>query len=682
VALDPISLLFAAAPWALEALKHFRNQNEARRFFYTWKGSLSRNEDIPHEIRGALADRLFYLLADPNFRSPLDDYLGRLDSSAVPELEEFVRNAVAALADTSAVESVTAAAMRDLQHAINRAKKSDRDALLLQSERTLSEIQDVARRTAPVALLDVDWAPDWPQRALRKLGKEAPGELVELRNRVGTGEDPEKVTELISEPDPWTAQASEHTWEALARFAEHHGEWLLARRAWQRALAKTGSDSRRVTLHVQMAMNAGIAGDDGLYNEEMTAARAIDPHHPRVRLEDVIHNAHSLGPEKVLAELADLSFDDPVTRAVVEAQRALAYLLIPDVASARRHVEAARVQDADILQVQMVEACVVIHENRVAVTTGTPIDAAELEAAAAKCLEIRERLLRQRRPEESARLLMLAADSSSFIGDREKAAELLRSATDEERFAGVGDEALADAALRALDEDLAVALLHPDKPDNDCRRRIRAQAAIISDTADHAAAGAELDDLVESSESERHNAAVQRLLGSVVRRLDWSARAEEVLRDEYRREAVLLKVAWLTERGRFEEVEPLLAPDLHESWAREALFKAAARSGQFKVAAEAAKQFLERHTPSQDLRLQFGFVFADTGDLSRARAELRAVADDARAPADSRARAFGALSEITYDTGDRFDLLQRWKSEFPDDPAVAVEFARLARSLQ
>src|SRR5207237_7001411 len=106
------------------------------------------------------------------------------------------------------------------------------------------------------------------------------------------------------------------------------------------------------------------------------------------------------------------------------------------------------------------------------------------------------------------------------------------------------------------------------------------------------------------------------------------------------------------------------------------------RSGRFETAAGAAKQYLERHTPSQDLRLQFGLIFADTGDLSRARAELRALADDTRAPTDSRARAFAALSQITSDIADRFVLVERWKSVFPDDPALTKEFDRLGRDLR
>jgi hypothetical protein len=65
----------------------------------------------------------------------------------------------------------------------------------------------------------------------------------------------------------------------------------------------------------------------------------------------------------------------------------------------------------------MVEANLVIQEARLAVSRSEPLDAKATFEAGQRCLGIREKLLSQTRPEESARLLMLAADANTIAGD-------------------------------------------------------------------------------------------------------------------------------------------------------------------------------------------------------------------------------------------------------------------------
>jgi hypothetical protein len=89
---DWISVALAAAPVLREALERLRNANEVRRFFYEFRAAVEDDNHVPHDAKGELAERLFYLLADPNFQSALDNYLERLDiTEASSEIESFVR---------------------------------------------------------------------------------------------------------------------------------------------------------------------------------------------------------------------------------------------------------------------------------------------------------------------------------------------------------------------------------------------------------------------------------------------------------------------------------------------------------------------------------------------------------------------------------------------------------------
>jgi hypothetical protein len=681
MAFDPVSVAFSAAPFVREAIERFRSQNEARRFFYVLQQMTRRNADVPEAIRRELAHQLFMLHVDPNFRSPLDDYLDRFDASATAEIEPYIRQRVSALVDGGSTADTVIAVMRDVERALNQAKQSDRDSNFLQAERTINAVQQLGARTAPVALLDLDWAPDWPQRALRKLGEESPGELVELQHRVGTGEDLETVRHLIREPDPWTARASRHIWVALARFAEHHGDWDLAREGWQRAIALAADNDERVKYRLQMALNASIAGDEAMYEADMAQAREVDANHPRLRFEELSHGIMALEPEEQLARLAAFEFEHPVMRALVNARRALASLLLPDVARAREFADAARATGADLLQVEMVDANVVIQENRMALVDRRPIDAIAVRAAQAKALEVRQRLVSQRRPEESARLLMLAADAANIAGSPNEAADVLGHASDEERLFGEGDVVLAEAALRALRPDVALSLLHPDKPETDTHRRIRAHARLLTRGEDHRAAAAELDVLVAEGGEEIEMAAHQRLLAAVTRDVDWSDEAEAALVG-HRQVVTSLKALWFAKQGDLQQTQALIGEDRSESWGGELLFRALAGAGDYRGAADMAIAYSERHVPTQDLRFEFALVFADVGDLSRARAELRQVVEDSRAPSDTRAKAYRALAELTPDYSVRLKILEGWGKDFPDDPGIAEEFARMDRQLR
>jgi hypothetical protein len=676
--IDPVSAALGAAPFVREAIEKYQNRNEARRFFYHLRHDVSHDSALPHEHRKDVADRLFYLHADPNFIGPLTRYVEQDDVSAAAEIEPFVHRAVEGLAEWDDTETV-AKLMRHVHSAANQAKRSDRDATFLQAERTIQEVRQTFASAAPVALLDVDWAPDWPQKALAKLGKEAPAEFAALRERIGTGDDPSVIEQLIRNPDQFTAQAGSQTWVVLARFAEHHGEWMLAREAWYQVAEKARTESDRVSALVHAAMNASVAGEDEMHDEDMANARAVDAEHPRVRLEDVSQKDSA---EEQLRKLAGITTEDPDLRGLIESRRAAAYLLAADLERVRVHLEEAKRHSPEILQVRMVEANLVVHENRVAVTKGEPVDASALRCVEAELLDLRERLIAKKRWEEACRLLMLAVDAANVAGDHERAGELLSAVTNEELLFGEGDEVMADAAIRALHAERAPGLLHPDKPENDSRRRIRAHAAVMSREADHEEAVRELDDLASRPGPEQKMSQLMRVIAAALRGMPWSDEAETGLAEDDPHTAVSMKAFWLAKNGRFEEARRLLEPYRHEAWALEALFNAAWQVEDLEAASAVALEYLERFVPDQGLRFRFALVLAETGERARALPDLRLLASDERAPRNVRVLAYRLLAELIEDPVQHWEVIERWRALAPDDPYLARAIDSFADKLR
>jgi hypothetical protein len=205
----------------------------------------------------------------------------------------------------------------------------------------------------------------------------------------------------------------------------------------------------------------------------------------------------------------------------------------------------------------------------------------------------------------------------------------------------------------------------------------------LTPDGDHDKAIAELDDLVSVPGSERELAALARLVASALRGFPWSDEAEGVVIDLDANVPIALKSVALTREGQFDDAEALLAPFGGEAWAAELRVKNAAGRGDMKRAAELAAEDLEHRAPAYDTRLLYASTFADTGDISRARAELRSLSRDSRAPDDVRRKAFQGLVWLAEgDVSLAFDLLQEWKQAFPDDPEIQLEFDRLDRLLR
>ncbi|MGN6872046.1 MAG: hypothetical protein ACTHMY_26950 [Solirubrobacteraceae bacterium] len=202
------------------------------------------------------------------------------------------------------------------------------------------------------------------------------------------------------------------------------------------------------------AVSWHMVGDEDRKVELLDRARSHYAQHPRLLLEEV----RDLPPREQLAALADVETREAVDVCLVEAQRAVACLLVPDLDEAQAHAEKAREALPESAAAEAVAVNLIVQRARLNQIEGANQDAAILKEANRRALRLRDGLLKQRRWGEAGRLLMLAADALGHQMEFEAARELLRQATPEERADPDVAEVLGQAAIRALSPQVALEL--------------------------------------------------------------------------------------------------------------------------------------------------------------------------------------------------------------------------------
>lgn len=256
----------------------------------------------------------------------------------------------------------------------------------------------------------------------------------------------------IEAVSPWLSEADAWVWELFARSAESLGEWHPASLAWERCGDRQGTDGRVRSL-MAAAAAASVGGDTEGHDELVARARDAAPDHPRVALEDVAQDIP--GPEQLPALLA-LQPEHADDRALVSGRLTMAYLLVPDLQAARERLSEVQEHAPGSAMTNALTVNVKVQEGRLALIAGRPLDGQGLRQAHVDALALRDRLIRERRWEESARLLMLASDALCLLDERDEASNLLGQAQPLEVEAPTGAVVLADAAAsRALNFRLA-----------------------------------------------------------------------------------------------------------------------------------------------------------------------------------------------------------------------------------
>ena len=511
-----------------------------------------------------------------------------------------------------------------------------------------------------------DWGPAWTRRALEDLAQHSEAEALRLQDELRADADPSTVTRLIREPPKWMADGSFRMWTAAARFAEQQGDWALAREAWEETSRREGAD--KVSCLVSAAVAADTAGDEQAGDKLMKEARALNPKHPRVLLQDVGLEDNVDQQLRLLEALWEQPGD---IGALAHAHGALAYLMTGNLDEAERHVREARRIRPDLLQGRIVAQNVLIHRYRVALELGRRVDARALAEAKGECLSLRDELMGMHRWGESVRLLMLAADATALQWEMEEAGKLLLSATEEELNDKHGRVVLADAALRAQQYPTALKLMEGVPPENIAAMRATAVLHVGTEDEKREAMG-QLDSIIEKGGDDVLRAALVRATrAGQFPELGWPEAAEEVLLTHNQTNAALAsKAMWLRATGDGEAARAVLLPPTNDVRLMEVQMGLASLEGESDEAARIAVDLLALG-PDNLTRVNCAEALYQVGDLSRARAEATVVADDPTASSFEKGLALYLLAGIAadkeHDYSRALSYFERWVDIEPDN---------------
>jgi hypothetical protein len=207
--------------------------------------------------------------------------------------------------------------------------------------------------------------------AVRDLVKHHEDEYPLIEPLLNARDSATRAATWIAQPPDVLAGVSWRFWVAVTRVAERSGDWSAGADGWLRIAELRGGDVRSI---INAAIAAGVGGDDERKRRLLDRARAIDADHPKLRLEESFDCPRA---EDQLAKLEGVTSDDDGEQALIDLNRAIAYMQLPDLdaaeASLRRAEESAVAED--LLQLDVVRANLTVQRSRLATGRQRPTDA-------------------------------------------------------------------------------------------------------------------------------------------------------------------------------------------------------------------------------------------------------------------------------------------------------------------
>jgi hypothetical protein len=527
-----------------------------------------------------------------------------------------------------------------------------------------------------------DWASERLRDLLEALRSEEPETFGRFNDLLGSPPDTDLVRAAINAPPAWLQSAPARVWDVLARLAESRGEWPAASIAWERLSERQATEASRAGSLVSAAIAANMGDEADRHDEVIRRAEEIDAQHPRLLLAQLPEDTP---PAEVLAIVRDLHGDDLDDKVQILARRAMAELLTPDVEAARASTEeVASLLPASILAASL-SVSVTVQEGRLATMGHTPLDRRALEAAAGDAGATRERLIEQKRWSESTRLLMLKADIFALLGDRTKAAKILREARDEEQKTTEQKVVLASsAAERALNWELAAHFLR-DAEETATTTRLRMEISeAIGTPAEREKALGDLDGIVDEGGPEAEHAAFVRLAATLgATPTPWSEKAATYLRENgHERAAVQAEAFYLQRESGYDAGVAVLAPYGDAPWALASRLRLALSPNAPPEAAVEAAERLLMIAPSHANRVEAAQAYGRAKDFTRAQQELTRVARDVSAPDAARADACEKLMHVAGNELNDWDfaaeIYDLWMKISPADSRAPQWAPRIA----
>jgi len=258
---------------------------------------------------------------------------------------------------------------------------------------------------------------------------------------------------------------------------------------------------------------------------------------------------------------------------------------------------------------------------------------------------------------ESMRMLMLATDADSVERDVAQAATTLRLATEAEIAAPNAPEVLGDAALRAVNHELA--LRFTEAGDSETVRRIRATARLDLLGTERASALTELEDMAAGDGREAEHAAAARLMACLDGASFHEPSATTLLAGPHARIAHTMRAYAAARVGDHLAAEWIIKPYRKTRWGAEAALRLADMRGNTSQLRDTARAALN---VGADLfgRYEAGLGLARAGLLDEATGVLGAVARSPNAPERLRYQAYNKLLRVCSDRDAWDEVAQAW----------------------
>ena len=316
VSVDPVGTALGLVPLAGDAYDYWRNRDEVANLFRELDAAIQRDARIPHGDREDIRAQLQSQRVDPYFLGGIQQYMQNADLDALPGIRMRLNELLVVAEDTDAgtvvsivveaiVKHVPRAFRRDREAAYHESRISTQqitsrvegaeDRLAEQAERLNADVIDtvvgrIERLEVALRPQDADAgtsgldAGSGPERFLRDLGVERPGDAEVLRER-WSRDGPDGLRSIVESPDGWLLGASGEAWQAIARLLSHSGHRVAGVVAYREAVVRGVADPVRTLLRASGA--ARLAGDGADATALFHEARSRDANHPAVLLHEL-----------------------------------------------------------------------------------------------------------------------------------------------------------------------------------------------------------------------------------------------------------------------------------------------------------------------------------------------------------------------------------------------------------
>jgi hypothetical protein len=671
---NPLSALGIVAPTA-KAIKDLRARNEIRALFGHVEEDVRHSDLLPPGTADVVVERLTGLLVQPEIVGALLKWLDSGDERVREPLQ--ARFAQLLLFEEHGVDSEQLAALvvGSIEKNLGRAKRSDREASILEHARTRAQVEGlreqiagvgssgptepVTARALQIAGAMFELAPSQSD-TVQKLIAADPEGAVPVQEALAAG-GATGVADAIDQPRPWLEKGSAEVWEAVGRLAESVGRMAQAQRAYEGA-ADHPAVGDRVRQLVRASNAAGARDDHAREQELMDAARAEDGQNPAVLLRDA---RDTEDPDATLEQLDLIVAVDDDQAASVEIVRVETLMAKRDFEQAREALARLRSLRADERGAEELEANLVITEAQVGLPDDEEAPPEPMLAAAQTFVRLTSDLRDQERWYGVAILTGRAIVAFALAGNSGEASRLLDEAMGDERLLAT-DEArrlLASGALLLQRLDDVIALVPESGDETD--RLDRAAAHVMS--GDPARSAGQVDELTElmNAGGEGSSRAAYLLLCAATNNaaLEWNEEAARIVTAEQPWTATMLRAFRLATEGDLDGAEAHLRPHTENPTALRYLVHLAGRREEYEKALRLAETLVQRTGAAAD-RLQLAGLLAHKNEGDTAIDRLLALARDQSASFDQRRTAFARAARLTQEAG-----------RFPELETLALEWA-------